>query len=102
MGPEIAGLAPRPQAWMGVILLESREARIGEPVRLLDGARRGGKGRVGIVERTYGHPDYLAMEVRFEDGSAELYWHYELGRTDGSPLAQNANSEAFSRGSEER
>jgi hypothetical protein len=32
----------------------------------------------GTVERTYGHPDYLAMEVRFEDGSAELCWHHEL------------------------
>lgn len=75
--------------------MESREARIGVPVRLLDGARRGGKGCVGVVERTYGHPDYLAMEVRFEDGSAELYWHYELGSTEVSPSAQNANSEVL-------
>lgn len=63
---------------MGVILLESREARTGTIVRLLDGARRSGKDCIGIVERTYGHPDYLAMEVRFEDGSAELCWHHEL------------------------
>ena len=64
--------------------MESREARVGVPVRLLDGARRGGKGCVGIVERTYGHPDYLAMEVRFEDGSAELCWHHELAKVEGS------------------
>ena len=76
--------------------MESREARIGEPVWLMDGGRRIGKGRVGIVERTYGHPDYLAMEVRFEDGSAELCWHYELAKEGGSPSAQNANSEVFS------
>jgi hypothetical protein len=49
-------------------------------VRLLDGARRNGKGSVGRIERTYGHPDYLAMDVRFEDGSAELCWHYELAK----------------------
>ncbi len=82
--------------------MESREARTGTAVRLLDGGRRGGKGCVGTVERTYGHPDHLALNVRFEDGSAELCWHHELGRTERSPLAQNANSEALSRQSEER
>jgi hypothetical protein len=59
-------------------------------VRVLDGHRRTGKGRVGTVERTYGHPDYLAMDVRFEDGSVELFWHHELGKTEASPSAQDA------------
>jgi hypothetical protein len=31
-----------------------------------------------MVERTYGHPDHLAVDVRFEDGSVELYWYHEL------------------------
>jgi hypothetical protein len=61
-------------------LLNSHEARVGTLVRVLDGAKRTGKGRIGIIERTYGHPDYLAMDVRFEDGSVELFWCYELGR----------------------
>ena len=65
-------------------LLESYEARTGRLVRVLDGARRDGKGRVGTVERTYGHPSYLAMEVRFEDGSVELYWYHELGTIEGA------------------
>jgi hypothetical protein len=64
--------------------LESREARTGSVVRLLDGGRRGGKGYVGTVERTYGHPDYLAMEVRFEDGGTELCWHHELAKVEGT------------------
>lgn len=68
----------------GAFLLESREARTGTAVRLMDGGRRGGKGCVGVVERTYGHPDYLAMEVRFEDGSAELCWHHELTEVKGN------------------
>jgi hypothetical protein len=38
-----------------------------------------------MVERTFGHPDHLAMDVRFEDGSVELYWYHELGRTEGTP-----------------
>ncbi len=70
-------------AW-GCVLLESREAHTGAVVRLLDGGRRGGKGCVGTVERTYGHPDHLAMEVRFEDGSAELCWHHELAEVKGN------------------
>jgi hypothetical protein len=60
--------------------LNSHEARVGTFVRVLDGVKRTGKGRVGTIERTYGHPDYLAMDVRFEDGSVELYWYHELRR----------------------
>jgi hypothetical protein len=60
--------------------MESREARVGTRVRLLDGARRGARGRVGTIERTYGHPDHLAADVRFEDRSAELCWHHELAK----------------------
>ena len=62
--------------------LESCEVRTGSVVRLLDGGRRGEKGCVGTVERTYGHPDYLAMEVRFKDGSTELCWHHELAKAE--------------------
>jgi hypothetical protein len=61
-----------------VNILESHEAQIGTSVGVLDGARRAGKGHVGTIEKTYGHPDYLAVDVRFDDGSAELYWYYEL------------------------
>ena len=53
---------------------------------VLDGAKRPGKGRVGTIEQTYGHPDYLAVDVLFEDGSVELYWCHELRRMDGQPL----------------
>jgi hypothetical protein len=58
--------------------VESHEALIGTSVGVLDGAKRAGKGRVGTIKKTYGHPDYLAVDVRFDDGSAELYWYYEL------------------------
>jgi hypothetical protein len=60
-------------------LLNSHEARVGTLVRVLDGAKRSGKGRIGTIERTYGHPDYLAIDVRCEDGSVELDWYHELG-----------------------
>jgi len=65
--------------------LESHEARIGTLVGVLDGAKRPGEGRIGTVEQTYGHPDYLAMDVRFDDGSVELYWYHELQTIEGDP-----------------
>ena len=64
--------------------MDSGEVRVGTLVRVLDGVKRTGKGRIGTIERTYGHPDYLAMDVRFEDGSVELFWYYELRRMEGS------------------
>ena len=67
--------------------LKSNEARIGTLVGVLDGAKRTGKGRVGTIEKTYGHPDHLAMDVRFEDGSVELYWYHELRTMEMSSSA---------------
>jgi hypothetical protein len=65
--------------------LKSSEALRGTPVRLLDGQRRNGRGSVGTIERTYGHPDHLAVDVRFEDGAAELFWHHELAKEGDAP-----------------
>jgi hypothetical protein len=53
--------------------------------RLLDGGKREEEGRVGTLETTYGRPDHLAINVRSEDGSAGLYWFYELQKTGGRP-----------------
>jgi hypothetical protein len=73
--------------------LDSREARVGAQVRLVDDRRRNGRGSVGRIERTYGHPDYLAVDVRFEDGGAELFWHHELAKVEegAQPLSQSAS-----------
>jgi len=65
---------------------ESLEARIGTLVGVLDGAKRIGKGCVGTIEQTYGHPDCLAVDVRFEDGSVQLYWYHELRTMEGLPV----------------
>lgn len=61
--------------------MRSEEIRPGVPVRVLDAEKRRGSGRNGTVERTYGHPSHLAVEVRLEDGSVELYWYHELQLT---------------------
>ena len=39
----------------------------------------------GRIGRTYGHPDYLAVDVRFGDGGAELCWHHELALEADAP-----------------
>ena len=49
-------------------------------VRATDTRGRGGD-CYGTIGRTYDHPGYLAMEVRFGDGSVDLYWHHELKRS---------------------
>ena len=64
--------------------MNSHEVRVGTLVRVLDGVKRSGKGRIGTIERIYGDPDELAMDVRFEDGSVALYWYDELRRMEGS------------------
>ena len=65
-----------------VNVLNSHEVRVDTLVGLLDGIKRTGKGRIGTIERIYGDPDDLAMDVRFEDGSVALYWYEELAVVD--------------------
>ena len=91
MGP---GLVFHPVSWLWpqtqndkeANFMDSREARVGTLVGLLDGVKRAGNGRIGTIEKMYGHPEDsdLAMEVRFEDGSVALYWYDELRRMEGS------------------
>jgi hypothetical protein len=35
---------------------------------------------VGTVERRWGNAEHLALDVRLEDGSLELFWFYELDK----------------------
>ena len=79
------GARPQRVNGKGANFLESREARIGTSVGVLDGSKRAGRGRVGTVVRTYGHPDHLAVDVLFQDGSVELYWHHELRMAERQP-----------------
>jgi hypothetical protein len=84
--PPVSWLWPQAQNDKEANFMDSREARVGTLVGLLDEVKRAGKGRVGTIEKMYGDPDDsdLAVEVRFEDGSVELYWYDELRRMEGS------------------
>jgi hypothetical protein len=59
--------------------VQSYEARPGTAVRVKEGYRRPElEGMSGTVEQCYGSLDYLALEVRLEDGRSELFWFHQL------------------------
>jgi hypothetical protein len=63
--------------------LESHEARTGVAVLVKEGHWKSRfDGMRGTVEHVWGHDDYPALDVRFEDGRSELFWFHELERPD--------------------
>jgi len=59
--------------------MQSHEARPGTAVRVREGYRRSElEGMSGTVEQCWGSPDYLALDVRLEDGHSELFWFHQL------------------------
>ena len=59
--------------------MRSEEASIGARVRVGEsGLRSELRGLTGRIIRRWGHPEYLALDVRMEDGSLQLFWHHEL------------------------
>jgi hypothetical protein len=67
----------------GANLMQSHEAHPGVAVRVKEGYRKSGfGGLLGTVEQSWGHPDFPALDVRFEDGRSELFWFHELEKPD--------------------
>jgi hypothetical protein len=59
--------------------LDSDEVQSGMLVRVREDRRRPElEGMVGIVRKSYGAPEYLAIDVELEDGQLELFWFYQL------------------------
>jgi hypothetical protein len=59
--------------------MESQEAQTGITVRIREGHWKSRfDGMLGTVEHKWGHDDYPALDVRFEDGRSELFWFHEL------------------------
>ena len=59
--------------------MRSQEARLGTRVRVGEsGLRSEWRGLMGTISGRWGDPEYLALDVRMEDGSSRLFWHYEL------------------------
>jgi hypothetical protein len=63
----------------GGSLLQSHEAHIGARVRVLETDRKAElRGMFGTIEHRFGHPEYLALDVRLDDGRFELFWAHGL------------------------
>ena len=61
--------------------MRSEQARIGARVRVGEsGVRSQWRGLTGTISGRWGHPEYLALDVRMEDGRSQLFWHHELER----------------------
>ncbi|MBA2713936.1 MAG: hypothetical protein H0U55_10355 [Rubrobacteraceae bacterium] len=58
----------------------SEEARIGRRVRVRKDAppRPALQASVGTIEKRWGNPDYIALDVLLDDGTSLLFWHHEL------------------------
>ena len=59
----------------------SEEARIGKRVRIRAGTTVGYalRGQEGTIEKRWGNPDHIALDVLLDDGHSELFWYHELG-----------------------
>jgi hypothetical protein len=40
------------------------------------------RGMLGTIETCYGHPEYLALDVRLDDGQYELFWAHGLQKLE--------------------
>ena len=57
----------------------SEEARIGKRVRIRQDHRSVPlRGLVGTIEKRWGNPDYVALDVMLDDGDSQLFWYYAL------------------------
>jgi hypothetical protein len=63
--------------------LESHEARLGVRVRVAQSDISPQlRGMLGTIETCYGHPEYLALDVRLDDGQYELFWAHGLQKEE--------------------
>jgi hypothetical protein len=64
--------------------MNSPEIRMGTTVRVESPMYPELLGKTGTVTNSYGHPDYLALEVQLDDGRRVLFWHYQLVMAEGN------------------
>jgi len=71
--------------------LQSHEALIGARVRVLETDRRAEiRGMFGTIEYRFGHPDYVALDVRLDNGQLELFWAHGLESAEEAEKAFRA------------
>jgi hypothetical protein len=48
-------------------------------VKVLETDRRAElRGKFGVIEDRFGHPEHVALDVRLDDGRLELFWAHRL------------------------
>jgi len=63
--------------------LQPHEALIGTRVKVLETDRRADlRGKFGVIEHRFGHPEHVALDVRLDDGRLELFWAHALERAE--------------------
>ena len=68
--------------------MESYEACPGTAVRVREDYRRPElEGMGGTIEQCWGSADYLALDVRLEDGRSELFWFHQLDTATPASVA---------------
>ena len=64
--------------------MSPEQAQIGARVRVGEsGLRSEWRGLTGTISGRWGHPEYVALDVRLEDGRSQLFWHHELEDASG-------------------
>ena len=57
----------------------SEKVHIGKRVRIrADHRSTTLRGLEGTIEKRWGDPTYVVLDVLFDDGRSELFWHHEL------------------------
>jgi hypothetical protein len=65
--------------------MRSEDARIGRRVRVRDSLVIAElRGREGTITGRWGSPNYVALDVLLDDGTSQLFWHYELEEMEKS------------------
>jgi len=61
----------------------SEEMQIGKRVRVRHNHRMTTwRHQEGTIAKSWGDPTYSALDVDFDDGRSELFWHHELEDSD--------------------
>jgi hypothetical protein len=63
----------------GGAFVTSEEALIGARVRVREPLLKSElRGQEGTITKSWGNPNYVALDVLLDEGSSELLWHHEL------------------------
>jgi hypothetical protein len=75
----LLSLTPRVPCQKEGEALKSEDARIGRRVRVRDSPLIAElRGKEGTITGRWGSPNYVALDVMLDDGTSQLFWHFEL------------------------